>query len=98
MPLGAREIFEASDGSEGYEVARQVNPDICIVDWVMEPEDGLAFIKYIRSAEDSPNHLMPIFMVSEFSEESRVMADRDVDSAPAKDEAVGGDGGGKKPS
>lgn len=74
--LGTREIFEASDGREGYEVARQVNPDICLVDWVMEPEDGLAFIKNIRSAEDSPNRLMPIFMVSGFSEESRVMAAR----------------------
>ena len=75
--LGAREIFEASDGREGYEVARQVNPDIALVDWVMEPEDGLAFVKKIRSAEDSPNRLMPLIMVSGFSEESRVLAARD---------------------
>ena len=75
--LGAREIFEASDGREGYEVARQVNPDIALVDWVMEPEDGLAFVKNVRSAEDSPNPLMPIVMVSGYSEESRVLAARD---------------------
>ena len=76
--LGAREIFEASDGREGYEVARQVNPDIALVDWVMEPEDGLAFVKNVRGAEDSPNRLMPIIMVSGYSEESRVLAARDV--------------------
>ncbi len=75
--LGAREIFEASDGREGYEVARQVNPDIALVDWVMEPEDGLAFVKNVRGAEDSPNRLMPIIMVSGYSEESRVLAARD---------------------
>ena len=75
--LGAREIFEASDGQEGYEVARQVNPDIALVDWVMEPEDGIQFVKNVRSAEDSPNRLMPIIMVSGYSEESRVLAARD---------------------
>jgi len=75
--LGAREIFEASDGQEGYEVARQVKPDIALVDWVMEPEDGIQFVKNVRSAEDSPNRLMPIIMVSGYSEESRVLAARD---------------------
>ena len=75
--LGAREIFEASDGAEGYEVARQLNPDIALVDWVMKPEDGIAFVKNIRSAENSPNPLMPIIMVSGYSEEGRVLAARD---------------------
>lgn len=75
--LGAREIFEASDGREGYEVARQLIPDIALVDWVMEPENGLDFVKNIRSADDSPNPLMPIIMVSGYSEEERVLAARD---------------------
>ena len=75
--LGVREIFEASDGGEGYEVARQVNPDIALVDWLMEPEDGLEFVKKIRHGKDSPSRLMPIIMVSGYSEESRVLAARD---------------------
>ena len=54
-----------------------MNPDIALVDWVMEPEDGIYFVKNIRGAEDSPNRLMPIIMVSGYSEESRVLAARD---------------------
>ena len=75
--LGARDIFEASDGKEGYEVAQQIIPDIALVDWVMEPEDGLKFVKKIRRAEDSPNPFMPLIMVSGYSEQRHVLTARD---------------------
>lgn len=75
--FGAREIAEASNGIEGYQVARQMTPDIALVDWEMTPENGLAFVRKIRTNGDSPNPFMPIIMVSGYSEQRRVLAARD---------------------
>ena len=75
--LGVTQIVEASNGAEGYELFTQMSPDIVLLDWQMEPIDGLELTKMIR-AKESPNRYVPIIMITAFSEIARVTLARDV--------------------
>ena len=75
--LGWMQIVEASNGAEGYELFTQMSPDIVLLDWQMEPMDGLELTKIIR-AKESPNRYVPIIMITAFSEIARVTLARDV--------------------
>jgi two-component system, chemotaxis family, chemotaxis protein CheY len=39
--------------------------DLLIVDWNMEPMNGIELTKYIRLSEESPNRYLPIIIMSE---------------------------------
>lgn len=51
--------------------------DLALIDWLMEPVDGLDLVKWIRTSSTSPDPYLPIIMVSAFSEVRRVEAARD---------------------
>lgn len=74
--LGVQQIVEASDGAEGFELFKQLNPDIVLLDWQMEPVDGLELTKLIRG-KDSNNRYVPVIMITGFSEIDRVTLARD---------------------
>ena len=50
---------------------------LIIVDWNMEPLDGLDFLRLVRTSKDSHNPFVPIIMLSGFTEFSRVEEARD---------------------
>jgi two-component system, chemotaxis family, chemotaxis protein CheY len=75
--LGVKEIGEAGDAAEAFTELQHFTADIIIVDWHMEPLDGLDFVRLIRTAKDSPNHYMPIIMLTGFTEYARVAEARD---------------------
>lgn len=75
--LGTKNIREASDGAEAIEVLSGFPADIVILDWVMSPEDGIAFTRYIRSKTESPNPFLPIIMLTGHTEMSRIEEARD---------------------
>ena len=75
--LGAREIFDAINGEEAWEKVIEVEPDLIIADWEMQPVNGLEFTRRIRSDENSPNPYIPIIMMTGHSELDRVMIARD---------------------
>lgn len=75
--LGARQITQAADGSSAMKIIRETVPDIVLTDWHMSPIDGIELTRLIRTADDSPNHYLPIVMVTSYSERHRVIEARD---------------------
>ena len=51
--------------------------DVLIVDWHMEPLDGLDFVRLVRTAKDSANSYVPIIMLTGYTEYRRVTDARD---------------------
>ena len=76
--LGVREVVEAVDGENALELLANFKADLVIADWKMEPMDGIAFAKSIRTGAKSPNPYLPIIMVTGFAEAKLVMQARDV--------------------
>jgi two-component system chemotaxis response regulator CheY len=76
--LGIREVLEAHDAAEAFEIMRSARLDILIVDFAMEPLNGIEFVKLVRTADDSTAKMIPIIMLTAYSERSKVEAARDV--------------------
>ncbi len=75
--LGIKEIYAADGAKSGMEAMRSNAPDIVLVDWVMEPVDGIGFVKAIRGNKGNPFRFLPIMIVSAYSEQWRVEQARD---------------------
>lgn len=56
------DIFSASNGEEGLEIARRHSPDMIFLDIEMPRMDGLSVIRKLR--EDNRFDATPIFMLS----------------------------------
>jgi two-component system, chemotaxis family, chemotaxis protein CheY len=65
--LGVRNIHEACDGKEGYEVLAAQRPDLVITDYSMSPINGTEFTRMVRKLEGRLG-AVPIVMVSGHSE------------------------------
>lgn len=74
---GLSHITEAHTAPEGLDVMRRRQVDLIIVDWVMQPIDGLTFTRMVRRDPSSPNPYVPILMLTAHTEASRVAAARD---------------------
>jgi|TARA_R110000868_G_scaffold322583_3_gene583555 CheY-like chemotaxis protein len=75
--FGIKKIFESRDPAEAFDTVRSDGVDLIITDYQMEILDGLDFVRLVRTADDSPNPLIPIIMLSAYSERSRVRKARD---------------------
>ena len=75
--FGVTQVHEARDAAEAFELFQTVPIDIAIVDYLMEPLDGLDFIRLIRTAGDSPNPRLPAILLTAYTERSRVLQGRD---------------------
>lgn len=75
--LGVSQILEARDGAHALEKMGQTQIDLLIVDWNMEPMDGLALTRHLRTSADSPDQFVPVIMLSGHTERARVMQARD---------------------
>lgn len=76
--FGVGTIYEASNGERGYELFQKNNPDLVITDWLMEPIDGLEFVRMIRLNKESVNRLVPIIIITGYSAMERVTKARDL--------------------
>jgi len=74
---GLTNISEAETAARAFEAMRERDVDLVIVDWMMQPVDGLAFTRMMRWDSASPNPYMPILMLTAHTEASRVAAARD---------------------
>lgn len=75
--LGIQNIAEARDGASALEALKAFKADIAVCDWIMEPMDGVAFVRHIRTAPDSPNPFLPVIMLTAHSDAYRVIHARD---------------------
>lgn len=75
--MGVRRTRQAQDGGHALKVLKQFDADIIIVDWNMEPVDGLEFAKRVRTSDDSPNIYVPLIMLTGHTDACRVFQARD---------------------
>lgn len=74
---GIYRVAEAETALEAFDLMNQFPIDLIMVDWRMEPIDGLNFTKMVRRSETCPNPCVPILMMTAHTERSRVAAARD---------------------
>lgn len=75
--LGCVYVRETGDAAAAFKELKNSSFDIIIVDWKMDPLDGIDFTKLVRTAKDSPNPYIPIIMLSGYTEFRRVAEARD---------------------
>jgi two-component system, chemotaxis family, chemotaxis protein CheY len=72
--LGAKSIYEATDGVAALDAIRTVNPDVMILDWDMPVLDGTEVMRIVRSPGVFPKPNLPIIMLTDRGLRSRVTA------------------------
>ena len=75
--LGVKISREAEDGADAIKELSTFPADFAIVDWMMDPLDGIDFTRLVRNASDSPNPYLPIIMLTGHTETQRIMDARD---------------------
>ena len=75
--LGFRKVYAVRNGRDALAKLRSEKIDIAITDWEMDPMNGLEFINYIRTSEDSPNRVLPIIMLTGKAQRKHVQVARD---------------------
>jgi CheY-like chemotaxis protein len=76
--IGVREVFEAANGAEALELLRKNPIDIVMTDLAMQPLDGIDLVRRLRNANESPNPMVPVIMITGHSTLRRVAEARDV--------------------
>lgn len=74
---GVVSISEAETAEDAFAIMSAQHVDLLIVDWMMQPIDGLAFTRMVRWDRQSPNPYVPLLMVTAHTEASRVALARD---------------------
>ena len=61
---GIKQIRAVHDGSQALSMLRAWQPDLAIVDFKMEPVDGVEFTRQVRNSPESRNPYLPIIMMT----------------------------------
>lgn len=75
--FGVGKIEGCLNGADGFNKFCSFNPDLVIIDWMMEPYNGVTLSRKIRNDPKSPNQYVPIVLMTGFSEKRRVLCARD---------------------
>ncbi|HWA69559.1 MAG TPA: response regulator [Rhizomicrobium sp.] len=75
--FGVVQIYEADNGQRAWAVLRESNPDIIVLDWVMEGMSGLELVQMIRTNPATPNPFVPVIMLTGHTSIDHVMQARD---------------------
>lgn len=76
--MGVGFVMSAPNGKTAFDIFCSKIPDIVLTDWLMEPGDGLQLTKAIRTHPRSPNHSVPIILMTGYSAMPRVAEARDM--------------------
>lgn len=75
--FGGRDIMDAPDGAKALKLMQNFEPDLIILDWDMEPMNGIEFTRNVRDSGNFPNPFVPIIMLSAYSTQAHVIEARD---------------------
>lgn len=75
--FGVNQVYSAYGFTEGFDTFIRVNPDLVIIDWLEDPNNGLELTKKIRRDPASMNPFTPIILMTGYSQKRRVIAARD---------------------
>jgi CheY-like chemotaxis protein len=62
--FGVIQIYEAESGERAWAILREANPDVLVLDWMMEGMSGLDLVAMIRTDAQTPNPFVPVIMLS----------------------------------
>ncbi len=69
LSLSTKNVYEASNGLEAYELYEEVNPDLIITDINMPGMDGLSLVEKIRETDT----FVPIIIISAHSDKEKLL-------------------------
>jgi two-component system chemotaxis response regulator CheY len=72
--IGFSLIDEAENGADGLREVLRVKPNVVLCDIHMEPVDGLAFLKTLRSVKDEALSKIPVIFLTADKERNTVMS------------------------
>ena len=75
--FGVIQIYEADNGDRAWHILRESNPDVILLDWVMEGMSGLDLIQMIRTNPQAPNPFVPVIMLTGHTSLDHVRQARD---------------------
>jgi two-component system, chemotaxis family, chemotaxis protein CheY len=75
--IGVKHFREARNGAEALEIMRGWQCDVAMVDFRMDPIDGVEFTRLVRNAKDSVDIFLPIIMLTGYADRARVIEARD---------------------
>jgi CheY-like chemotaxis protein len=75
--LGAVHLFDARTPGDALEHLRNDAIDIVILDYMLGDEDGVEFLRRLRTDPKSPTPFVPVIMLTAHTEKTRVEAARD---------------------
>ena len=75
--FGAQQIAEAENGDRAWAMMREVNPDVLVLDWMMDGMSGLELVKMLRTHPQTPNPFVPVIMLTGHTQTTRVREARD---------------------
>jgi CheY-like chemotaxis protein len=75
--FGISQVLEAESGERAWVVLRESNPDILVLDWLMEGMSGLDLVRKIRTDPASPNPFVPVIMLTGHTALDQVREARD---------------------
>ena len=75
--FGVVQIQEAESGERAWALLRELNPDVLIVDWMMEGMSGLDLVQMVRTNPLSPNPFVPVIMLTGHTSLDHVRQARD---------------------
>jgi DNA-binding response OmpR family regulator len=62
LKLDGFQVYLAEDGTTGLKLAREQNPDVILLDWLMPEMDGLRVLTELKN--DSNTEHIPVFMLT----------------------------------
>ncbi|HEX2758953.1 MAG TPA: response regulator, partial [Rhizomicrobium sp.] len=62
--FGVVQIYEAENGQRAWSVLRESNPDVLVLDWVMDGMSGIELVQMIRTNPQTPNPFVPVIMLT----------------------------------
>jgi two-component system chemotaxis response regulator CheY len=75
--FGCMHVFEAGSAKQAFETLCREAIDVLIVDWKMQPVDGIALVRRIRADKSERMAYMPIIMLTAYAEPTKVREARD---------------------
>jgi two-component system chemotaxis response regulator CheY len=75
--LGVVHVRAAQDGGQALKVLADWAADVAIVDFRMDPMDGVTFTQTVRRDPDNINPFLPVIMLTGYSAKGRVLEARD---------------------
>ena len=75
--FGTTHIYEAENGERALSLLRETNPDVVVLDWMMEGLSGLDVVKQIRTSPNTPNPFVPVIMLTGYTQLDHVRQARD---------------------